>query len=1377
MNNDFNQTKISDLINYSDNSRNTIKKFLRKIEKNQRNSINISDTVDRQRSSIGICVKLWEIKGVKKEFQLEEEINKEDSRYFIRYFLNMYNSRTQKMCGNTYQSPLYEIKIEGDNEIKVMNPDPFYAYVLSPDPQNDAMIIQFVIVEKDIEDQGNIKSQVSERWVMINFENLNAMTSKIEKEARIIKGSPRSLFYKQDRTQSFEGALNYNYYEFPDLKNINFLLPDYVILAQDECLPGLRNCIIGPNHNFVDTVQFETVYIKNIIISISPKLEQEIIAFATQFRNDKYKNYEQYDNVYIKERKLKCGVHNTWCYVNTNGLENSVTLTKKEDNLVYLGVLTVDHFFVEESLCGFILELDYVVTIPIIENQKEETLTLPIGYSIFIPEKVDDSEQIKRTNFITGPSETIYGEKLWYSPNISDRFIELSFIISENQELVAADNLRGNEIRENKELLRQARENYIKESNLIISGNENSELQRLKLLEYEAKINDLENAIKRQEEKNEFLKKQKEQPEQQPTKEIIKYISKPEPREPKVKINEDLDEENKKELDKNIDLFNTFEKLDKDLDEYKNNSQIIYDEKIKNMAMDEDLYQLISLGEKNLAIPEIQESIIEYNLMKELEAQNLGNFITFQFLSFKPSKLFYKQLNNIPKKIQFNTNFFNQRHLQTPVCDVTLPENSNPDNLYYFGSPLILTKENVGLNSGSNDASQAEIKLNIKYDPSADKSIDFRDFVKYLTTKYLVVEIIDVEKGFSVGIFKIPLSDLLRKGREKIYLTKEFPVYDDDFILRGYIQMFLQNIELNTMNPFLYNRSMYRNIDARSNRSNLKKKKKVYAQKINLNNYKNIVNLSKTDSTNNDNYMIFNTDLEMKKKIQVTRFLNMTGEKGSNKSNGMNLDELRLKEMKQRQLLGENLSQTRTIREAMKPNILKRVTQDVYKSTYEISLIQGQPLYFNYSIFNESDSEELFHIVIDKVNSGDSNNNSALYYDNASNYQSSEYKDGDIVSVINNPEEWARIVNIERLNSPNEYNIFSNDLYFPIQSKETIPILIKLLSFREKVAEEEYNLCIYKKDGRPYFLLNIIIKSIFPIYDHIFHYHLPCNTYQKIILVNPFKSSLKKTMEILNYYQSTDIKVKLEQEPNKEFYFMFNTNEEGFVHEFILFLYSDEFKNNLYLSWKFKINCHEVLSLNGNIGKKSVNPLYINYIEKNNLSANSMENKLVLQLFTDRPEIIQFPKGFDIPFDLIQNSTAESKYVLYPKNKNRNAALINCINVNTRDLYKSWLIQFASGNATISSSQNIECYVGSQTNIKYECVNPIDKWVMLKFESSDDNLMYVVDNAMSFNGKETKYINIIIPRQINKRKFDVLLFISDENEEYSKTVLFHINFK
>ena len=1404
----FSPAKISELTNYQGSSKRTIKKFLRKIEKNQRNSINISNTIDKQRRSTPICVKIFEFKGLKREFKPDEEINmenkqnisnNENNRYYLRYFLNMYNIKAKKMYGNSYQSPLYEIKFEGDNEIKLFNPEEeFYAYVLSPEPANDAMIVQFVICETDNENTDNIKSQISERWAIIKFDNLKLSKPKSQKEEKIYKGSPRSLFSHEfvalNPFHYFEGTLLYTYYEFPPLKDINFLLPDYVILAEGEILPGLRDCLIGPKHNFVDLVHFETVYIKNIIISITKNLEQRIIEFATKYRDIKYKineeDYNQYNSVYIKERKLKCGVHNTWCFINTNGLENSVTLTKKDNTLNYLGVLTVDHFFVEESLCGFILELDYIVTIPIIPNQKEEDLTLPIGYSIFIPDRLDDSDQIKRTNFITGPSETIYGEKIWFSPDVSDRIIELSYIISENQDLT--DNIRGNEFEQNKELLRQARQNYIEESNTLIKGNENSEAQKLRILELESKIKNLENLVKQEEEKRkEILNKQKENIQNIQPKEIIKYISKPMPGEPKVKkIDDELNEEKKQELDKNIDLFNTFEKLDKNLDEFRSNSQIIYEEKVKNMGLEEDIYPLISLGEKNLALPDIQETIIEYNLQKELDSQNFGNFLTFQFLSFKPSKLFYKQLNNIPKKIQFKTNFFNQRYLSTPVCNITLPENSSPDNLYYFGSPLILTKENIGLNTLNSDESQKEIKLSVKYDPSVNKSIDFRDFVKFLTTRYLVVEIIDVEKQFCIGIFKIPLNDLLRKEKEKVYLTKEFPIYDDDFVLKGYIQMLLQNIKINTMNPFIYNRNLYRRIDARSNKNNLKKKKKVYAQKININNYKNIVNFNQIQPENNENNeqsMKFKTDLEMKKKIQVTRFFNATGMgsgKKYNNTNGMSLEELKLKELKQKQMLNEKLQQTQTIREQMKPNILSRVQQDVFKNEFEISLIQGQPLYLNYTIFNDSDSEELFHIVIDRVNNINDMNNNTLYdkfsiNTNTNFNQTKElYKEGNVVSIVNNPEEWARIVNIERLETPNDYNIFSEDLYFSIQQNERLPILIKLFSFRENSKEDDYNLYIYKKDGRPHFLLNIKIKSIFPIYDHIFHYHLPCNTYQKVILVNPFKSSQKKTMEILNYYQQTDIQVNLAQEENKEFSFMFNTNEEGFVHEFILFLYSDEFKNNLYLTWKFEINCHELLSLNGNLGKKTVNPLYINYIEKNSSTLNNtLDTKLVLQLFTDRPEVIQFPKGYETPFDLIQNSTAESKYILYPKNKNRQTAMINCVNINTRELYKSWLIQFTTGNPTISSSQNIDCYVGNQTNIKYECVNPIDKWVMLKFESSDDNLMYVVDNVVPFNGKETKYINIIIPSQINKRKFEVLLFISDENEEYSKTILFIINFK
>ena len=1384
----FNQTKFSEFVNYQGSSTKNLRKFLRKIEKNQRNSINISDTYDKQRTSIGICFKLIEfreLKKEKKETEISEENLKdskqiinvyENSKFYIRYFINMYNLKTKKMYGNTYQSPYYEIKIEGDNEIKLLDPKPLYVYVLSPDPDNDALIIQFVITETDINEKENIKSQISERWSLIQLNNYQRNKGQIQiehkKEENIYKGSPRFLLHNEfDKFKlRNEGTILCTYEEMSELQDIYFLLPDYIILSEGEVLPGLANCLIGPEHDFENLVKFETVYIKNIMISISPNLEHRILEFANKYREKKYKinsssdDYSKYNKVYIKERKLKCGVHNTWCFVNTNGLENSVTLTKKDNSLNYIGILTVDHFFVEESLCGFILELDYIVAIPIIENQKEENLTLPIGYSIFIPEDFDESDQFKRTNFITGPTETIYGEKLWYSPDVSDRIIELGFTLSQNQELIV-DNYRSIELEKNKELLKQAQEDYINKSNLIIKGGE-SEEQKLKILEYEEKIKALKNQIKLDEEKQKQLLDRQKELVQQPPKEIIKYITKPLPQDIKVqKIDEEITEEKKQDLNKNIDLLQSFERLDKNLDELKNNSQIIYEEKLKNIELEEEFFSKTSLGEKNLALPEIPESIIEYNLHKELESQNFGNFLNFQFLSFKPSKLFYKNIEKIPKKIKFMTNFFNQRNLNTCICDVASPESTSKENLYYFGSPLILTKENSGLGiiPERGDSHPEKINFSIKYDPSVDKSLDFRDFVKYLTTKYLVVEIMDVEKCFIIGEFKIPLGDLLRKGKEKVYLTKEFPIYDDDFALKGYIQMLLENIEFNTMYPFSYNRNVYRKIDAKSSINNTKKKKKVLASKINLNNYKNILEESQSLQDEAENFMKFRTDMEIKKKIQVTRFLNTVGKEGTQYNQNF-MNELKLKEMKQKKILEDQLMKTKVIREQMKPGILSKVTQDVYKSEFNISLIQGQPLYFNYKIFNDSDEQELYNIVIDKVNKIKDGQKIL--------------SEGNIVSVVNNPEEWARIVISEKLEISHNYEIFSDDLYFTMQPNEHIPILIKLLSYRENFEKDEYNIYINKKNEKTRFLLNIKIHNIFPIYDHIFHYHLPCNTYQEIILVNPFKSSQKKTMEILNYYQSTDIQVTLAQEKkNQEFYFNFTTNDEGFIHEFLLFFYSDESKNNLYLTWKFNIYCHEVIPLDGALGKKNICPLYINYIEKNKIPSNLLEKKINLQLFTDRPETIQFPEGYNTPFELIQNSTAESKFVLYPKNKNRNNALINCVNINTRELYKSWLIQYTCANVVVSGEKNIDCYVGSQTNIKYECSNPIDKWVLLKFESSDDNLMFVVDNIVPFNGKEEKYINIIIPRQIYKRKFDAYLFISDEKEEYSKTVVFHINFK
>ena len=46
------------------------------------------------------------------------------------------------------------------------------------------------------------------------------------------------------------------------------------------------------------------------------------------------------------------------------------------------------------------------------------------------------------------------------------------------------------------------------------------------------------------------------------------------------------------------------------------------------------------------------------------------------------------------------------------------------------------------------------------------------------------------------------------------------------------------------------------------------------------------------------------------------------------------MEELKLKELKKKQMLDEQLNQTKAIREQLKPDILSRVTHDVFKSEF-----------------------------------------------------------------------------------------------------------------------------------------------------------------------------------------------------------------------------------------------------------------------------------------------------------------------------------------------------------------------------------------------------------------------------------------------------------
>ena len=61
------QTTVSDLVSYSgSNGAKNLRLFIKAIERNMNNSINIDNTIQKERKSKGFAIKLMQINGLKK---------------------------------------------------------------------------------------------------------------------------------------------------------------------------------------------------------------------------------------------------------------------------------------------------------------------------------------------------------------------------------------------------------------------------------------------------------------------------------------------------------------------------------------------------------------------------------------------------------------------------------------------------------------------------------------------------------------------------------------------------------------------------------------------------------------------------------------------------------------------------------------------------------------------------------------------------------------------------------------------------------------------------------------------------------------------------------------------------------------------------------------------------------------------------------------------------------------------------------------------------------------------------------------------------------------------------------------------------------------
>jgi hypothetical protein len=125
------------------------------------------------------------------------------------------------------------------------------------------------------------------------------------------------------------------------------------------------------------------------------------------------------------------------------------------------------------------------------------------------------------------------------------------------------------------------------------------------------------------------------------------------------------------------------------------------------------------------------------------------------------------------------------------------------------------------------------------------------------------------------------------------------------------------------------------------------------------------------------------------------------------------------------------------------------------------------------------------------------------------------------------------------------------------------------------------------------------------------------------------------------------------------------------------------------------------------------------------LKMESERTPRTIQLFSSNPEVLFFPEKFNTPIILVPNMSNDIKYVIYPKREESTDVVVHCVDISNRELVRGWLIRILPEKPEINHIHNIDCKVGSATNIKYEFTNSLNSWVIFNFESNNPELLKV----------------------------------------------------
>ena len=739
---------------------------------------------------------------------------------------------------------------------------------------------------------------------------------------------------------------------------------------------------------------------------------------------------------------------------------------------------------------------------------------------------------------------------------------------------------------------------------------------------------------------------------------------------------------------------------------------------------------------------------------------HLGESFKIYFFAFLPRNGL-DNLNSIPDFVNFRFSFWDFGEFYTPLCFLEKPEKFEINHL--LTSPhLPIIQYNM------TEKREEDAVVEINYDPSVNNYISYKTFLNYLMFRDLFVEIYDYEKKMPFGYFKFPLSKFLRPYQKTFTKEQiETKVFDNfTHEQKGYIILDLESKEMKTEMPFniLTQSNILNVVDSNDfNKSENVKKRNIISE-ISSNKGK-ILNHFQEEEKN----YLKNID-----KINLSIIGNKTffGQTSNYKDINSKLNDFNLDKK-------NKISQT-----------ISNFNKDSNNLT--ISLIQGEPHFFNFIIHNNSSKEEKYFIKISSDSNKYSNN------------------DEKILSFVSNAEEWEYITMIKNLKIPNNYHSISENGFFILEENTSIPLLFKCISYKsynglENDFQANHTAIIYDIKGIAKYNLNVKIEKVFPIIDFEFYYRIPLGTNKKIEFINPYKNSnilkskqlLKNCVFVNGNNKKYEIpRIEMDDKTN-DFYFIFNhdldfadnktltttdiltknsksynskVDLDLFNNKKLLFLYKDKFGVQLLLSYRFYLLVYEYIDIPYNFGTKMKNFLPIR---------NEGEEPIKFRFYSSDSNEIYFDNSYKSGLLVPKNDTIKIEYTLYLTKRIYNKEIqINCLNNKNKEIYKTWIIRpnITKLNIIQTITINFLKEINNDLRTGFEFKNPLNIACLINFFCSTKTVIYLPINQINFNSNEKKKIIINIRKILIPQKVTAYIFINDENNLFHQVIQFNINY-